>query len=94
MSEAEHDQGERSAGGWEVSDPGHAELVQLRIRMIAAENLLLALLAESSDDVRRKVRARAAEIQPRDTASDHPLTERAADEMLRLLARAERRSDG
>lgn len=93
MAERERDQDERNSGSWDASDPGHAELVQLRIRMIAVENLLLALLAESSDDVRQKVRARAAEILPRDGASDHPLTEHAADEMLRLLARAERRSE-
>lgn len=81
---------EDDTGSWDASDPGHAELVQLRIRMIAAENLLLAILAESSEAVRQNVRRRASEIQPREGATDHPLTEHAAIEMNRLLGRAER----
>lgn len=80
-------------GVWDASDPGHAELVQMRIRMIALENLVLAILASSDDGVRQTVRDRAAEIHPYGDASDHPLTEHARDEMLRLLARAERRQD-
>ena len=80
-------------GQWDASDPGHAELVQMRIRVIALENLVLAILAQSDGNVRQEVRKRADEIQPREDAVDHPLTEHARAEMLKLLARAERRSD-
>lgn len=81
-------------GHWDASEPGHAELVQMRIRMIAMENLLLAVLAGSDQETRRRVRERADEIRPRPDAVDHPLTELARAEMLRLLERAERRGDG
>jgi hypothetical protein len=62
--------------------------------MIAMENLLLAVLAGSDQETRRRVRERADEIRPRPDAVDHPLTELARAEMLRLLERAERRGDG
>ena len=81
-------------GHWDASEPGHAELVQLRIRMIAMKNLLLAVLAGSDQVTRKRVRERADEIRPRPDAVDHPLTELARAEMLRLLERAERRGDG
>lgn len=80
-----------SLGSWDASDPGHAELVQMRIRIIALENLVLAMLAGADKSVYRQVRDRADEIQPRAGASEHPLTELARNEMLRLLERAERR---
>jgi hypothetical protein len=83
---------DENPGAWDASHPGHAELVQMRIRVIALENLVLALLAQSDAGVRQQVRERADEIPPRDDASEHPLTEHARTEMLKLLARAERRS--
>lgn len=78
------------SGTRDASGPGDAELVQLRTRTIALENLLLAILAESSDAVRQNVLRRASEIQPREGATDHPLTRHAAEEMKKLLERAER----
>lgn len=87
-SAAEHD---GASGAWDASDPGHAELVQMRIRMIATENLILAILSEASEEVRQSVRDRAVEIAPRRGSSDHPLTHFAQKEMLSMLARAERR---
>ncbi len=80
-----------NSGVWDASDPGHAELVQMRIRVIALENLVLAILAQSDEGILQKVRERADEIRSRDDASEHPLTEHARTEMLKLLARAERR---
>jgi hypothetical protein len=82
---------DENAGAWDASHPGHAELVQMRIRVIALENLVLALLTQSDEVVRQRVRDRADEIHPRDDASEHPLTEHARIEMLKLLARGERR---
>ena len=38
---------------------GNAELVQLRVRVIALENIVLALLSESPDKTHEKVRALA-----------------------------------
>ena len=81
---------DENTGVWDASDPGHAELIQMRIRVIALENLVLAILAQSDDDVRQKVRERANEIEPREDASEHPLTGHARTEMLKLLARSER----
>ncbi len=93
MPNDQYEKATHSADVWDAGDPGHAELVQMRIRMIALENIVLAILSRSDDGVRQKVRERAAEIHPRDGAAAHPLTEHAGDEMLRLLARAERRQD-
>lgn len=77
---------------------GNAEIVQLRIRMIALENLLVALLSDVSEGQLAKVRAMAAHIQPRPGQTPHPLTTGAAAQMLALLHRAdhwgaERRED-
>tara|TARA_R110000824_G_scaffold203676_1_gene388204 strand:+ start:1255 stop:1536 length:282 start_codon:yes stop_codon:yes gene_type:complete len=84
---------ELRAGVWDARDPGHSELVQLRIRVIALENLMQALLSQSDGAVRQEVRERADEIQSHDDASDHPLTEYAKSKMLKLLARADRRRE-
>jgi hypothetical protein len=57
----------------EVSDPTNAELVQLRIRVIALENLLIALLAHVSDRQLDLASEMAAYISPRPgyTPPDH-----------------------
>lgn len=93
MSNISDETNDSLTGTWDASDPGHAELVQMRIRLIALENLVLALLAQSGQEVRQDVRDRADEIRPRAESSEHPLTELARTEMLKLLARAERRCD-
>ncbi|MBK5199558.1 MAG: hypothetical protein JJE37_14975 [Methyloceanibacter sp.] len=66
----------------------NAELVQLRIRVIALENLLIALLAEASDRQLDLVREMAAYISPRRGAAQHPLTIHAAAQMIDLVERA------
>ena len=88
----ERDEADTLHQSWDVSEPGHAELVQMRIRVIALENLMFAVLAQSDKTVWQRVRERAEEIRPRADAEDHPLTELARKEMLQLLERAERRS--
>lgn len=65
-----------------------AELVQLRIRVIALENLVISLLAQSSDRQLDLVREMAAYICPRPGFTPHRLTIRAAAEMLHLVDRA------
>ena len=69
---------------------GNAELVQLRVRVIALENIVLALLSESPDKTHEKVRALAELISPREDATQHPLTTEAASHMSRFADRAAR----
>lgn len=64
------------------------ELVQLRVRVIALENLVIALLAEGSDRTQAVVREMAAYISPRLGFTHHPLTLQAAAHMLQLVERA------
>jgi chromosomal replication initiation ATPase DnaA len=68
----------------------NAELVQLRIRVIALENLVIALLAEATDRQLELARGMASHISPRAGFTPHPITLRAADEMLSLVDRADR----
>jgi hypothetical protein len=68
----------------------NVELAQLRMRVIALENLMIALLAVSPDRKRNLARDMAAYISPRAGFTRHPLTLRAARRMLRLVERAGR----
>jgi hypothetical protein len=65
-----------------------AELVQLRIRVIALENLVIALLAQAPQRQLALVREMADYISPRPGYTPHPLTLRAAAEMLSLADRS------
>jgi uncharacterized glyoxalase superfamily protein PhnB len=69
--------------------PTDVELVQLRVRVIALENLMIVLLAEASDDQRDRARDMAATISPRPGSTQHPLTIHAARQMLNMIERAE-----
>jgi hypothetical protein len=66
----------------------NAELVQLRIRVIALENLIIAVLAEGSDRQLQVAREMADYISPRPGFTHHPLTIQAADHMTDLVDRA------
>ena len=74
---------------WDVPDLTNTELVQLRVRVIALENLVIALLAESSDTQRKLARDMAAYISPRPGFTPHALTIHAAAQMLHCVDRAE-----
>jgi len=65
-----------------------AELVQLRVRVIALENLMISILAEASDHQLQLVREMAAYISPRPGFKHHPLTIHAATHMINLVDRA------
>jgi len=65
-------------------------LVELRIRVIALENLMIALLAEASDRQLEVAREMAGYIAPRRGLTHHPLTTKAADHMIDLVDRADR----
>jgi hypothetical protein len=66
----------------------NTELVQLRIRVIALENLVIALLAEASDRQLNLASEMAAYISPRPGFTQHPLTIHAAVHMIDLVERA------
>jgi hypothetical protein len=66
----------------------NAELVQLRIRVIALENLLIALLADASERQLDLAREMAAYISPRPGSTHHPLTVHAASQMIDFVERA------
>jgi hypothetical protein len=72
----------------EVPQLTNAELVQLRIRVIALENLVISLLAEVSDRQLDLAREMAAYISPRPDFTQHPLTIHAAAQMINLVKRA------
>ena len=67
-----------------------AELVQLQIRVIALENLMTALLADSSDRQLALVQEIAAYISPRPGYTLHRLTVHAASRMSSLAEAAGR----
>jgi hypothetical protein len=71
-----------------VPELTNAELVQLRIRVIALENVVIALLAEGSDHQQAVVREMATYISPRPGFTPHPLTIQAAAHMVQLVDRA------
>lgn len=67
-----------------------AELGALHIRMIALENLVIALLATASDEQLELTREMASYISPRPGFTHHPLTTHAAAHMIDLVERASR----
>lgn len=69
-------------------DITNAELVLLRVRVIALENLLITVLAEGSDRQHQAARDMADTISPRPGFTAHPLTIRAAQHMNDLVDRA------
>jgi hypothetical protein len=73
----------------EVPDLTNAELVQLRIRVIALENLMISLLSEAPERQVGLIREMAAFISPRPGFTQHPLTIHAATQMINLVDRAE-----
>jgi len=64
------------------------ELVQLRVRVIALENLVITLLAQASDRQLDLAHEMAAYISPRPGFTAHPMTLHAATQMIHLAQRA------
>jgi hypothetical protein len=77
------------AGSALIADSTSAgtEAVQLRIRVIALENLVISLLAQAPVAQLALAREMAAHISPRPGFTPHHLTLRAADEMRSLVDR-------
>lgn len=69
-------------------DLTNTELVQLRMRVIALENLMIAMLANASEQQMNLARNMAEYILPREGATAHPLTIHAAAQMRHLVERA------
>ncbi len=72
----------------EMPDMTNSELVLLRIRVIALENLMIAVLAEGSDRQLQIAREMVEYITPRPGFTHHPLTIRAGEHMTDIVARA------
>ena len=71
-----------------------AELLHLRVRVIALENLVIALLAHGSDRQLEVAREMATFISPRPGFTPHPMTVQAAFHMVDLVDRAGHFRDG
>ncbi len=67
----------------------NAELVHLRLRVIALENLMIAVLAEGTDQQRQTALDMGGYISPRPGFTQHPLTIQAAHHMADLVHRAD-----
>lgn len=86
----------RRLGAAPDSDPARStvppltntELVQLQIRVIALENLVITLLTAASERQLDLARDMAAYISPRPGFTSHRLTIHAAAEMISLVDRA------
>jgi len=66
----------------------NAELVQLQVRVIALENLVITLLAEASDRQLNLASELAADISPRPGFTPHRLTTHAVAQIIHLVERA------
>ena len=66
-----------------------AELVQLQSRVIALENLVVALLAQGTLQQLELARNMATYISPRPGFTPHPLTTHAAARMVHFVERAD-----
>lgn len=66
----------------------NTELVQLKVRVIALENIVLALLAQATDQELELVQEMSSFITPKTGASQHPLTLQASGLMQHMIGRA------
>ena len=88
MPDRTSDSSERDRLRLETPPLANAELVQLQVRVIALENLLMVLLAETSDRQLELARDMAAYISPRPGFTPHRLTLHAAARIGSLVDRA------
>lgn len=72
----------------ETHDMTNSELVHLRCRVIALENVVIALLADGTPKQQALVREMATYISPRPGFTPHPLTLEAADLMVQMVDRS------
>lgn len=85
----QHPEAAESPGGSGATPPlSNAEVVQLQVRVIALENLVIALLARAPDGQFELARRMADYISPRPGFTPHRLTLHAASQMKHLVDRA------
>ena len=65
-----------------------AEVMQLHVRVIALENLVIALLSEATERQLDLARGMASYIAPRPEATQHPLTKKAAAQIQHFVDRS------
>jgi hypothetical protein len=73
-----------------AAQPTPQEWAEMKTRVIALENLVIALLSAASAEERERARRMAQFILPRPGATHHHLTVHAAHRMGDLIDRAER----
>ena len=73
---------------WDIPALSDAELIQLRIRVIALENIVLGLLSKACEEQLELIAEMADLITPRPDAKQHPLTIHAATQMNHMVERA------
>jgi hypothetical protein len=81
-------------GDADMSPIGDTQIGLLHIRVIALENLVIALLATASGPQLDLAREMARTIEPRIGAAPHPLTIRAAARLTDLIERSARFRNG
>ena len=74
--------------GTAIPDMTNTDIVNLLVRLIALESLMMAVSAEGSDLKRQMVCDMAAYISPRPGFTPHALTVKAAAHMTELVDRA------
>lgn len=75
---------------FDIPEMTNAEIVALRVRVIALENIVISLLSTASDEQLHLAREMAAYISPRPGSTQHPLTTHAAEHMKDLVDRSAR----
>lgn len=90
----QHDEPEQENYATVAGEIGDAQAGNIRVRLIAIENILVALLAEASDDRLELIREMAEFISPRPGMTPHRLTLEAARNMRAIIERAEQYRDG
>lgn len=73
---------------WDIPPLSDAEIMHLRIRVIALENIVLSLLSKADGAQLEQVLEMAEFITPRPDSRQHPLTIHAATQMRQLVERA------
>ena len=73
---------------WDVPALSDAEIIQLRVRVIALENIVLSLLSNATKEQLETIAQVIETISPRPESSQHPLTIHAATQMTHLVERA------
>jgi hypothetical protein len=89
VSSLEHQGSPQENRATVAGEIGDAEAANIRVRLIAIENVIVALLANAPDDRLELIREMAEFISPRPGTTPHRLTIEAAHNMLAIVERAE-----